>query len=242
MRVVLLVLVLFVGCMFMEPLVIDDFTVGANDQSIEITLSKDLIITDNPIIQNSYLSQAGSSASLLGEERDMEVKVQSGLSKRQFSSDIFRVTNNQFPAEWAVSNPKTSIATYSIQYDGMDQSFSLDIDGLGGVNLLDYGDSLMLYVYTNYHCSLSVMMFSSNGAVCTANVKASYTVYDGHSYYVPLKSFEGSCSFTDIGAIQVDLVADDSTFCCSNNGNCFNFQTFCYSNTICISSSSYQQR
>merc|ERR1712000_89195 len=121
----------------------DDFTVGANQQSVSVSLQADLSANDDPIFGRSSFTEAGCTG-LIGCSRDMQIEVISGFISREFTSDIFNIPGDQlFEGEWVISNPKNSRSVCSIQYDGPDESFNLDIDGLGGVDFT-VGDAIFI--------------------------------------------------------------------------------------------------
>merc|ERR1739847_183943 len=80
----------------------------------------------------------------------MSLTIFIGLQGRTFSSDIFTTpATYYFDGEWAVSNPKNSESEFILQYDGRDNSFSLDTNGLGNAYDYDYNDSFVFFNFDN---------------------------------------------------------------------------------------------
>merc|ERR1711976_581022 len=119
MKVSLLLVLLACSFVFAQDeikLVIDDFTVGGNQQAAVVTLSSDLSASDSPVVDTSSFNEPGCTG-LIGCGRDMEMRAFTGFAGRSFESDIFLVSSGDFPGEWAVANPKTSSSLATIQYD-----------------------------------------------------------------------------------------------------------------------------
>merc|ERR1712093_316480 len=184
-----------------ERIVLDDFTNGANTHGISITLSADIGVND-PDRTETEMFDAGSGCSgLLGCERDMSLTIFIGLQGRTFSSDIFTTpATYYFDGEWAVSNPKNSESEFILQYDGRDNSFSLDTNGLGNVDLTAY----------------NIIVYSPNGQSCTASIDV-LTAGNAYDYdyndsfvFFNFDNLAGGCDKTNIGAVEVELFSNDA--------------------------------
>merc|ERR1711874_719074 len=103
-------------------------------------LIADLGVNDPDRTETQMFDAGSGCTGLLGCERDMSLTIFIGLRGRTFSSDIFTTpATYYFDGEWAVSNPKNSESEFILQYDGRDNTFSLDTNGLGNVDLTDNG-------------------------------------------------------------------------------------------------------
>merc|ERR1711975_142779 len=171
-----------------ERIVLDDFTNGANTHGISITLSADLGVNDPDRTETAMFDAGSGCTGLLGCERDMSLTIFIGLQGRTFSSDIFTTpATYYFDGEWAVSNPKNSESEFILQYDGRDNSFSLDTNGLGNVDLTDNGlvTRIRLSAVTDFDYNDSFVFFNFD-------------------------NLAGGCDKTNIGAVEVELFSNDA--------------------------------
>jgi len=215
---VLVLLVALVSSQQIERLLIDNFAVGANQQSVEVTLTATISTSDPPQSGEASFSSAGCGDELLGCGRDMQMLVTSGLAQRDFKSDIFVSEVPQFPqfvGEWSVQNPKTSSSVCTLQYDGIDNSFNLNINGLGGIDITDGGLStdFVFTVTTDLEITYTIELHDTTGSVCRADLFVPVTPQnydiDDIAVDISLNSFSG-CDKTSIGAIQFLLPSDDA--------------------------------
>merc|ERR1712093_120497 len=184
-----------------ERIVLDDFTNGANTHGISITLSADLGVNDPDRTETEMFDAGSGCTGLLGCERDMSLTIFIGLQGRTFSSDIFTTpATYYFDGEWAVSNPKNSESEFILQYDGRDNSFSLDTNGLGNVDLTAY----------------NIIVYSPNGQSCTASIDV-LTAGNAYDYdyndsfvFFNFDNLAGGCDKTNIGAVEVELFSNDA--------------------------------
>jgi len=202
-------LLLFVCLVFCDDgLVIDDFTIGAQEQSLSLVLSSTLTVDDPPIFVQSFYT-GGNGTALIGGERDLELKVFSGLAQRTFFSEIFT-------HEWVFSAPKSCSSSTTAQYDGHDGSMEINLNGLN-LNMFNYGDALMLSVVSDISTMVDVRFYSPDGDICEYNLNVpgtpfSYS-YDDTLHYIPFSSISGGCSFNNIGALEVVIGSNDSMDC-----------------------------
>merc|ERR1712169_146928 len=177
-----------------ERIVLDDFTNGANTHGISITLSADLGVNDPDRTETQMFDAGSGCTGLLGCERDMSLTIFIGLQGRTFSSDIFTTpATYYFDGEWAVSNPKNSESEFILQYDGRDNSFSLDTNGLGNVDLTDNG------LVTRIRLS----------AVTDLDTAYNYDYNDSFVFF-DFDNLAGGCDKTNIGAVEVELFSNDA--------------------------------
>merc|ERR1719329_626550 len=196
---IFVLIVAFASAQDVERILIDNFRIGAGSQIIEITLSSTLQEGETSIVDTDSLAEPGCGGDLLGCGRDMRLEVFSGFANRSFDSSIFDSSVPEFPqfvGEWAVENPKTSSSEATLQYDGTDNSFDLDIT-----------------VTTDLQIVYTVEIYDTTGGVCEANLVVERTPedYDLDDILVdiPLSQFSG-CDLTSVGAFQFILPSDDA--------------------------------
>merc|ERR1711862_916581 len=141
----------------------------------------------------------------------MQIEVQSGFVGRDFTSDIFRIPGDDtlFDAEWVISNPKGSRSVCSIQYDGPDESFNLDVGGLGGLDFT-VGDAIFISALSD--------------------LPAEYN-YSETFFELDLDDFDrNGCDLTDVGAVEFFLPSDDAVDACQTHCSYWR-GTNCHTNT-----------
>merc|ERR1711943_162001 len=202
-----------------ERIVLDDFTNGANTHGISITLSADLGVNDPDRTETAMFDAGSGCTGLLGCERDMSLTIFIGLQGRTFSSDIFTTpATYYFDGEWAVSNPKNSESEFILQYDGRDNTFSLDTNGLGNVDLTDNGlvTRIRLSAVTDLDTAYNIIAYSPNGQSCTASIdfltagNAYDYDYNDSFVFFNFDNLAGGCDKTNIGAVEVELFSNDA--------------------------------
>ena len=190
-----------------EKYVIDDFSVI---QECVVTLQSDLTTQDPNEVQTTFAT--GTTSALIGGERDMEMRVFEGFQARRFSSEVFEISGGYFLGEWAIANPKSASSLATNQYDGVDDSFDINFNGLN-VNLND-ATHLKISVVSDISATYVVNFFDTNGNACTGSITVlsstgSYS-YDETKTYLALNSLVGNCNRANIGAIEISLQADDA--------------------------------
>ena len=193
-----------------ETIVIDDCSVS---QQAIVTLSEDLFSDDPNVVETT--SMTGPSSSILGGERDMEMRVYTGFKGRRFASEVFPINNSYFKGEWAVENPKSASSLATNQYDGVDGSFALDISGL---NNLDVSNSqLVFYGISDSNLAITFTFYDSMGGICDCviGIPASFGSFYNYSYdeikYVfNLNNLSGHCNKQYIGAIEYSIESTDT--------------------------------
>ena len=202
---------------FVEVIVIDDFTNGANSHSVSITLDDDVTATDPDVVGDSSFDAGAGCSGLIGCERDMSLTIILGLQGRSFSSDIFTSpASYYFDAEWAISNPKNSESETLLQYDGRDDSIDLDISGLNGLDLTGNGavEFLRISAVSDLDTTYVFTAYSPNGNTCEAELDVlqavgAYDYYDSFVFF-DIDDFSGNCNLENIGAIEVSLFSNDA--------------------------------
>ena len=192
-----------------KTIIIDDFSVL---QQAIVTLSEDQLPTDPNLVQTS--SMTGPSSSIIGGERDMELRVYSGLIGRTFTSEVSNINYGYFLGEWSVHNPKgpsSNLATN--QYDGVDGSFSIDISGLNGIDISN--SQLVFYAVSNVDSSIIFTFYDSKGGICDCVIGIPITIdydytYDEIKYVHNLNHLDGLCDKSSIGAIEYSIQQYDT--------------------------------
>ena len=189
-----------------EKIVIDDFSVP---QVVDITLESD-------VSSESVSSESFQIGSMLGGERDMLLTVSSGFAGRSFSSGVFIIPEGYFFGEWAITNPSGGVSSSLNQYDGLDDSTSVNINGLN-LNLFLLGVThIKLYVISStFSNSAQINFYDTDGSVCSVDILIGIT---SRSYYyeeikqlIPISSLIGSCDLSKVGAIEISVDASDAT-------------------------------
>ena len=187
-----------------NKMVIDNFANGADNQIILHALSETINEDDPIILLNSTFSDNGCSG-LIGCGRDLSIKIMEGIRGSVFSSGILGTGYGK--GEWELRNPVHANSLFIIQYDGRDNSTSLNTGGLGSIDITGNGNftDFSIFLVSDTDITITIELFSSFGELCSADLEVqgitstSYT----NEYYVPFDEFEGSCDLQHIGAIQI---------------------------------------
>merc|ERR1712137_578583 len=111
-----------------------------------------------------------------------------------------------------------SESEFILQYDGRDNTFSLDTNGLGNVDLTDNGlvTRIRLSAVTDLDTAYNIIAYSPNGQSCTASIDV-LTAGNAHDYdyndsfvFFDFDSLAGGCDKTNIGAVEVELFSNDA--------------------------------
>lgn len=195
-----------------ERYVIDDFTNGANSQSVSIELEAYLSPNYMPIISSDTSDFGSGCTGILGCERDMIIDVAYGLQGTQLDSEI------ESPGNWHVSASSESNTIYTLQYDGRDNDAeNPDSNGLNNFDFTDngYAKFIKFSGISDTLTALEIKAYSPNGDYCTSNTDIfqqsySYTYNDTVSY-IPLLGLIGNCDKTNIGYIELSIQVYEST-------------------------------
>ena len=187
-----------------ERIVIDDFSLN---QSVFVILPADQTPYDPPFVESSIGDAGVACSNIIGCERDMFISVTSGHQSRVFFTTV---SNDQ----WAIGTPLDSVAEYLIQYDGRDNSTSLDLNGLNNFDLTDGGLANTIQVPGAVDMLgqvLNFVAYSPNGNVCEGDIDINHyyspTYYDDTLTFLPLANLTGNCDLTNIGAIEISVLA-----------------------------------
>ena len=119
-----------------ERILIDDFTL---DQSVVLVIPADLTPSDPPLVESSIVDSGVGFSNIIGCERDMFITVISGRQGRYYNS---RVAYNEWYCEAAIFG----VGEFLLQFDGRDNSTSLDLNGLNNFDLTDGGLASVIQV------------------------------------------------------------------------------------------------
>merc|ERR1719359_198229 len=204
---------------FQQLIIIDDFTVGANDQKAQVNIdSQNDFNGPGTLTATDTITDLTQCDRLLGCSRDMQMSVSQGFASRTFTSEILRIPpGGVFEAEWVVANPKNSQSVATLQYDGDDGAFNIPptLSGLNSFDIEDngQGEDLVFFVITDLVTNYAVKLYDSNGQVCQDDIAVQPTP-DNYAYAdtqidIPLSQFTG-CDKSDIGAIEFLLPSTDA--------------------------------
>ena len=178
-----------------EKVVIDDFSIS---QEVSI-----LSYYSDGDYQFKYTTEIGPTSSIIGGERDMSIIVFPSNEGELYRSNVGSSPLPFFG--WTIETPSSAISTFTNQYDGSDDSFSLDITGLN----IDLSDKTHLTLYTYGSIDSSVVnmyayLYDNEGGFCSTFIPiiASADFYSDTKISIPFAGFTGSCGPV-IGAIEL---------------------------------------
>jgi len=179
---------------------IDDFSIGVRTIVIEIPDNADFPITDTAI----YTDPSSAPPTLLGGERDLQLTAEEGPAGRILTSGVSA-------GEWNVAAPNSARGFAVMQWDGKDNSLTLDNNGLGGLDFTDGGlaDRFRAVIETDIDTIYSFTVRSPNGGECNNDVSIPGT-QSSAEYFIDFSAFSGNCDFTSVGAVEILLEAFDN--------------------------------
>ena len=187
-----------------ERIVIDDFSLN---QSVFVILPADQTSSDPPLVESSIGDAGVACSNIIGCERDMFITVTSGHQGRYYTS---HVSDNIWYCEAAVHG----VGEFLLQFDGRDNSTSLDLNGLNNFDLTDGGLANTIQVPGAVDMLgqvLNFVAYSPNGNVCEGDIDINHyyspTYYDDTLTFLPLANLTGNCDLTNIGAIEISVLA-----------------------------------
>jgi len=229
MKVIAITLLVIIGLSFSfaeitpnfpgnQPLVIDgstpiDGTPSTNTTTEPKTVIDNYDVTQPPLVISLATSvpptitqtQFATDSSVLGGERDLILSALSGTPGRVFSASI---SGGQF----SIATPNGANGEVQLQYDGVDGSATLTTSpGLGGVDLT-FGQAygFQISAVTDITTSFSITVVSGNGKTGTVqNVVPGTNGNTFFDYLIPFSGFSG-VDFTNVVAIQIDVVAAEN--------------------------------
>jgi len=199
MKVLLLVLglaMLVVSQTKVDLLVIDDFAAGAQTIIITIPSSPQFPVSDFDIVAPT------TANNILGGERDLELVVDAG-SKNLILSTQVSITDK----EYRISTPNGASGFSHIQWDGKDNSLTLDANGLGAIDFTFAGSANQFKsIIDSDHATTYTITVSSPGKTCSAEIDVGED--EGETTHLTnFNEFTGGCDFTKIGAIEIQVEA-----------------------------------
>ena len=189
-----------------KTLIIDDFTVA---QQTILTLEDNLYDLDPNQITSSVAE--GSTSSIIGGERDMEMRVYTGLEDKTFYSQVTPIDGGYFQGRWTYSNPRTCSSLATNQYDGADGTFSLDISGLNDIDISG-ATQLSFYAICDIDTALTLTFYDSMGGTVIGIPALYYISYnnDDYKHVFNLNELDGYCKKEHIGAIEISIESNDA--------------------------------
>ena len=182
-----------------DLLIIDDFTEGVN--SIVIIIYSNTIL---PQTDESFYTSLNGAASIniIGGERDLQYTVELSSIGRVISTGVGFGT-------WDISGPSGSSGTALMQYDGIDGSSGLNINGLGGIDMTQNSAiGFHFIIGADIQTTITLLVYSPDGTICNHDI----TVIQGFNlnYAILFSSFSGNCIFTNVGAIEISVDSRDN--------------------------------
>jgi hypothetical protein len=192
----LIVLVAFVSLCFAQVTeiksTIDPFSVTTQPIVLQLTDT-----TQYPVSQSAFTVDN----SILGEERDLVLTIDSGTAGLIVSSGV----NG---GRWDVGTPGGASGFAIMQYDGRDNSATLNRNGLG-VNLLaSSANSFRAVIQSDIETQYTFRVYSgSSQSTLVQRIPGDDT---SREYFFPFASFSGSADFANAGAIEIQIDANDN--------------------------------
>ncbi len=150
---------------------------------------------------------------IMGSERDVSATANGGASSLLVASDAGG------SGTFSVNAPSSQLWSVTIQWDGLDNSFSLDPTGLGGVDLTSGGvdDHFGMWILESDHPDLSVTMevYTSAAQWSSYSTTAANSIFSpGQEFLIPYNSFvnaggSGGADFTNVGAILLTMTSSN---------------------------------
>jgi hypothetical protein len=188
----ILVLLAFTCLAFaqVEKLVIDDFLV---DTSPLIILINDQ--NSFPISQVGYTEDSG----ILGGQRDLILTVTGGSNNQVITSGVSTDS-------WYVATPNAAAGSAIVQYDGVDNSETVNPTGLGAIDLTaEQANSFHFRIQSDHPTQYTIGVYTPAGdSFYTLEVQGGNSIVQ---YEVSFSSFPQPVDFTRVGAIVLELRA-----------------------------------
>lgn len=168
------------------------------DEFTEITSLISILIDDTttfPAVETALTDDDG----ILGSQRGLRLTAVSGDSNNLLSSGVAS-------GEFACAAPQNAAGTSTVQWDGADSTFDLDVNGLGGIDFTQSDAfAIRLSAQTDVATSLEVRVYSSATSVCSTqvNLPGDNTNQD---YILEYTNFDSTdCDFTSVGAVEIEV-------------------------------------
>jgi len=195
-------------------LILDNYDEGINNILIQLNATT---ATQLPLSATSFYTSTGGATSknIIGGERDLQYTAETGSSGRVFSSSVSVVDG---AGQWEISTPNGGSGTVLMQYDGIDGTMTLNVNGFGpisgttgGIDITESGKGVAfrVVVETDIDTAYTFKVYSPSGSSCSATI----TVKGGNvplDVSIPFSSFTGNCDFNDVGAIEIYVDANEN--------------------------------
>jgi len=169
---------------------IDPFTAPTNTVIVVLTTS-----TQYPV----SLSNFTVDNSILGQERDLIVTVDSGVGGLIVSSGV----NN---GRWDVGTPNGASGFVLMQYDGRDNSPTLSRNGLSANLLANGANAFRAVIQSDIETEYIFRIFSGSSQSTFSQSIPGDDI--SREYFFPFNSFSGSADFANVGAIEIQINAN----------------------------------
>jgi len=155
-----------------------------------------IILVDTAMLPQT-LSGSTSDSGIIGGERDLILTVTSGDSESI-------VTAGVSDGSWSVSTPNSAAGFSVMQYDGVDNSATLDQTGLGALDLTAGGaDELHCFIQSDIDTTYTFSLYSSSGTSTTTLSIPGNDVLE--EYFIKYSDFKGAATITAVGAIEIRI-------------------------------------
>jgi hypothetical protein len=145
-----------------------------------------------------------TDSGILGGERDLVLRANTGSSGRVFNSGVSE-------GQWNVATPNGASGISSTQYDGVDGSDALDVTGLGGVDLTTSSvDSFKLTIQTDIATTYVIDITDMSGGSSTRTIDIPAAPGVANDYYITFSSFTGNADFTKTGSVVLTIQGFDN--------------------------------
>ena len=166
------------------------------------TGNQTLVLVTSAASSDTTFSSVLNSA-VLGGERDAILTI------TESSGTGLVVIANVQNKQLTLANPNGVSATLVIQYDGKDNSSTLNTTGLGGINFLTLSPKQSFSINSQVDVSftsIEILVTDMNGGQSTAIIDvASSTSLT--TFTVPFSEFTGNVDFSDVGAVQLEIAS-----------------------------------
>ena len=163
-----------------------------------------VIIPSNPVYPIvEYTSTNGSNSRIIGGERDLSITVVSGAPNLILTAGVSG-------GQYFYSTPNQMTGSALLQWDGNDDSTTLNPTGLGGIDFTQYGGSAIeASILTDFPTVITFTLYSSSNETCKRTITATGDNKQ-HQYILNYVDFSGNCNFTKIGAVEIVIEASDN--------------------------------
>jgi hypothetical protein len=143
-------------------------------------------------------------SNVLGGERDLILRANSGSAGRVFTSGVSE-------GQWNVATPNGASGVSSTQYDGTDASDNLNPKGLGGIDLTSSSvDSFKLTIQTDISTTYVIDVTDMSGGSSTQSINIPGAPGVINDYFVTFVTFTGNADFTKAGSVTLTIQGFDN--------------------------------